>query len=141
MDLPIGTIIMWDGGQIPAGWVLCDGDNGTIETRGVFIRCASADADLADTGGGMSHFHTNTNTSTRANHNHGGSMKGSDASSSSSVSVTVGSGVSAAQVGHSHGDPIVYIGSAGSHSHTVPNTKSESNLPKSVQRAFIMKVA
>lgn len=36
---PIGTICMWSGNpeQIPAGWWLCDGSNGTPDLRGRFI--------------------------------------------------------------------------------------------------------
>lgn len=35
--LPIGTIIAYHGDSIPAGWALCDGDNGTPNLIGKFI--------------------------------------------------------------------------------------------------------
>lgn len=37
--MPSGMIMMWAGAvsQIPAGWVLCDGGNGTPNLRGLFV--------------------------------------------------------------------------------------------------------
>lgn len=37
--VPIGGIIMWSGtvANIPAGWALCDGQNGTPDLRGRFV--------------------------------------------------------------------------------------------------------
>ncbi len=42
---PIGTIVMWSGStsDIPAGWKLCDGANGTPDLRGRFLRGAKGD--------------------------------------------------------------------------------------------------
>ncbi|MEY0300757.1 MAG: hypothetical protein ACQEWL_00370 [Pseudomonadota bacterium] len=37
LDLPIGTIIMFHGVNIPNGWLLCDGKNGTPNLVGRFI--------------------------------------------------------------------------------------------------------
>lgn len=34
---PRGVIVMWSGSVIPAGWLLCDGQNGTPDLRGRFI--------------------------------------------------------------------------------------------------------
>jgi hypothetical protein len=36
--IPIGTIVMWSGSvsSVPAGWVICDGSNGTPDLRGTF---------------------------------------------------------------------------------------------------------
>lgn len=36
--IPIGGIIMWSGTEIPDGWDLCDGNNGTPDLRGRFVR-------------------------------------------------------------------------------------------------------
>lgn len=49
--MPSGMIMMWAGAvsQIPAGWVLCDGGNGTPNLRDRFIVGASKDIDA---GGG-----------------------------------------------------------------------------------------
>jgi hypothetical protein len=35
--VPIGAIIMWAGGTLPSGFVLCDGNNGTPNLSGKFI--------------------------------------------------------------------------------------------------------
>jgi len=37
-----GIIAMWDGASLPAGWVLCDGDNGTTDLRDCFIVVSDA---------------------------------------------------------------------------------------------------
>lgn len=35
--LPTGSIIMWNGNDIPNGWALCDGTNGTPNLTGRFV--------------------------------------------------------------------------------------------------------
>ena len=37
-SLPVGSVIMWVGtlDTIPAGWHLCNGEDGTIDLRGMF---------------------------------------------------------------------------------------------------------
>lgn len=55
--VPIGTIIAWhpgeestDGKRIraPHGWAICDGENGTPDLRGRFLRGLSSDVSVAD---------------------------------------------------------------------------------------------
>lgn len=43
--VPRGVIVMWSGkiADIPLGWALCDGNNGTPDLRNRFIVCADAD--------------------------------------------------------------------------------------------------
>ncbi len=41
--IPRGTIVAWTGATPPAGWVLCNGQNGTPDLRGRFIRMFSSD--------------------------------------------------------------------------------------------------
>jgi microcystin-dependent protein len=41
--LPRGTIVMWTGAVAPAGWALCNGQNGTPDLRGRFVRMSSDD--------------------------------------------------------------------------------------------------
>ena len=36
--VPKGSIIMWSGATAPDGWALCDGQNGTPDLRGRFVR-------------------------------------------------------------------------------------------------------
>ena len=59
--VPIGIIAMWSGGinDIPEGWALCDGNNGTPNLSGRFIVGYKADApdydSIGDTGGEKRH--------------------------------------------------------------------------------------
>lgn len=58
--IPEGGIIAWSGSiaNIPVGWALCNGANGTPDLRGRFILGAQADSgatyDVGDTGGAAS---------------------------------------------------------------------------------------
>ena len=52
-DLPNGTIVAWyaESGNIPNGWVVCDGTNGTPDLRNKFLRGGSSIGDLKHHGG------------------------------------------------------------------------------------------
>jgi hypothetical protein len=56
-QIPIGLVCAWSGtiADTPYKWALCDGDNGTPDLRGLFIRGADADSggsyNVGDTGG------------------------------------------------------------------------------------------
>jgi hypothetical protein len=56
VGVPSGFIGMWSGGteQIPAGWLLCDGENGTPDLRDRFIVGAGTTYAVGDTGGAAS---------------------------------------------------------------------------------------
>ena len=69
--VPTGGIIMWSGGSVPTGWVLCDGDNSTPDLRNRFIVGAGSNYTGGDTGGSkdavvVSHTHGITDPG----HNH-----------------------------------------------------------------------
>jgi microcystin-dependent protein len=99
--LPAGSIIIWGGfiENIPSGWYLCDGQNGTIDLRNYFIVGAGDKYSLNETGGekttvlsqpklpqhshpvenvavdpGGSHSHSNKTTSTRPSHSHSSNL-------------------------------------------------------------------
>jgi len=57
--LPSGVILLWSGlpGAIPAGYVLCDGNNGTPDLRNRFIVGAGDTYSVDDTGGNILHKH------------------------------------------------------------------------------------
>lgn len=57
-----GLIAIWSGAivDIPEGWHLCDGNNGTIDLRDKFVIAAGAGYDPDDTGGGLTHSHAFT---------------------------------------------------------------------------------
>lgn len=42
--LPRGVIVAWNGEAAPAGWAICNGENGTPDLRGRFIRMKNDDA-------------------------------------------------------------------------------------------------
>ena len=97
--IPSGVIVMWSGtnADIPSGWALCDGNNGTPNLVDRFILARSAASNTNSTGGG------NTVTLAEANlpsHSHGMS------------SVTTGGAGS-----HSHNFN-ANTGNSGNHSHS-----------------------
>lgn len=64
--LPRGSIIVWTSKDIPNGWAICDGTNGTPDMRDKFIVGASNNRDINVTGGhattsisleGLEHYH------------------------------------------------------------------------------------
>jgi len=79
---PAGGIIMWSGAlaDIPAGWALCDGTNGTPDLKDRFVLGAAAGEDPGATGGNHtyalsvnqlpSHNHSFT-TYSAGDHSHG----------------------------------------------------------------------
>lgn len=83
---------MWSGSinDIPAGWALCDGKNGTPDLRDRFIMGASSDSDIGATGG------TNHVTLTVENlppHSHGsGTLKTDNAGSHTHTGTTNSAG-------------------------------------------------
>ncbi len=57
-----GLILLWYGAivDIPAGWGLCDGTNGTPNLTDRFIVGAGSSYNPDDTGGSVNHSHTGT---------------------------------------------------------------------------------
>lgn len=49
--VPSGFIGMWSGTEIPDGWALCDGTNGTPDLRGRFVLGESNSHAMGETGG------------------------------------------------------------------------------------------
>lgn len=62
MDVPSGIILIWSGaiGNIPVGWFLCDGNNGTPDLRDSFVVGAGDTYNPDDVGGSTTHNHTFT---------------------------------------------------------------------------------
>lgn len=77
-----GTVVMWAGllSDMPAGWAICDGNNGTPDLTGRFVRSVSdAATNPGATGGTSSHtlsendlpVHSHTGgTDSGGNHSH-----------------------------------------------------------------------
>lgn len=57
--IPYGGAVFWCGTleDIPTGWALCDGTNGTPDLKKFFIRCAAPDLLPHTTGGANTHDH------------------------------------------------------------------------------------
>lgn len=49
--VPSGFIGMWSGAEVPNGWALCNGENGTPDLRGRFVLGESDDHAIGETGG------------------------------------------------------------------------------------------
>jgi hypothetical protein len=58
-SLPAGVIVMWSGplDAVPAGWALCDGNDGTPDLRNRFVLGVGAAEYLGSTGGSRAHKH------------------------------------------------------------------------------------
>lgn len=138
IDLPVGAIIAWENLAIPAGWQVCDGTNDTPDLRDRFVRGASADGDVRQSGGAASHTHTNPATSAATDHNHGGSAS-NNALNGGTAYATVGTGRTTASAGHSH-NAAIGISAGGGHSHTIGDTSAASSLPRYVTRVFIRRM-
>jgi microcystin-dependent protein len=72
-----GMIIIWSGslGSVPAGWVLCDGNNATPDLRNRFVVAAGSTYAVGATGGSanaivVTHTHTATSVVTDPGHTH-----------------------------------------------------------------------
>jgi microcystin-dependent protein len=140
MNVPIGTIILWADAVIPMNWQVCDGTNGTPDLRNRFVRGASDDSDLLDTGGSTTHVHTTTNaTGSAGNHNHNGTVYTTD--SDQNVYAKTGETPTISAAGKHNHAITLNQSDVGAHTHTVQDTKSASNMPPYIKLVFIMRMA
>lgn len=158
--IPAGAIIMWTGSTAPAGWALCNGQNGTPDLRDRFIVGAGSSYGVGNTGGLNqvtlttpqipSHTHS---MPSGGNHTHTTSLDGAH-SHTYQAPITSGShpggsggynrpngletGTTSFSSNHSH-----TISSSGTHTHTINNEgggQAHENRPPYYALAFIMKL-
>lgn len=135
-----GMIMMWSGStsSVPAGWALCDGENGTPDLTDRFIVGAGASYGVGDTGGsndavvvehghtgtassGGSHTHT-ANADSAGSHNHTASTNTAGAHTHNIRDYSSGGsdlGVNSYGLNAGPLKSSSFIGSGGAHSHTV----------------------
>jgi len=111
--VPQGGIIIWSGASanIPAGWALCDGGNGTPDLRDRFVVGAAGAYAVGDTGGAASHTHDTAVGSVESG--------AAGAHSHTTSATSTGTGTSGAEAAHTHSvNPPSGTTSSDSHSHT-----------------------
>jgi hypothetical protein len=144
-QVPIGTIVMYNGTTAPNGWAICNGNNGTPDLRNRFIVSSNGTGfNFNDTGGFrdntvVDHTHditTNNNTTAHSHtenfqadsinldHNHSITVDNVDAGHSHNGSASTGGS-------HTHGGGN-YSSSGGSHGHTINFGGGGHNHPMSV---------
>ncbi len=135
--IPSGIVAMWSGliVNIPSGWVLCDGTNGTPDLRDRFLVGAGGAYSVNDTGGADSvtlstsqmpaHTHGDGSLSTNSagNHSHSGSTNTTGSHTHSYDDFSVGGILGAEEATSGRNVGIIVTSrstsSAGSHSHTL----------------------
>jgi microcystin-dependent protein len=137
-------VVMWDESisDIPIGWVICDGNNGTINMFDKFPQGVSDEAHIGDEGGSHSktlstsqipsHSHSGSSTNSTGDHHH--TLDGSDDFDHGSSGNAGGEGSNIA------------TSSDGAHSHnieSVGNVGSGANIdnrPQYYEVVFIQKL-
>lgn len=108
--VPEGIIMLWSGTEsdIPAGWELCNGLNGTPDLTDKFvIGAGSLDFEAGDQGGSLNHTHANT-MSSAGSHTHSITIAGHALTTNEMPNHRHGSGATAAGSGgadiYAHGN-------------------------------------
>ena len=135
---PPGTIVQWSGTNVPQGWALCDGNNGTPNLIDKFIKGGTS---AGDTGGNKeivltvdnlpSHSHTITGTartSTDGVHNH-------------SIQYTSNTGGGSGTSNSIIGDSTINTEDSGAHSHSIDMSSLQigdtgNNTPINIEPQF-----
>ncbi len=112
-EIKSGMIMMWSGlvSDVPDGWSICDGTNGTPDLQEKFIRGASGE--VGEEGGCSSHYHTQC------------AFTGSEAGCSSSIMISLGCSFPVSVHGHLH--------------NLAPSVYSQSSIPPYYELIFIRK--
>lgn len=137
-SVPEGGIAIWSGSlaTIPAGWVLCDGSNGTPDLRERFVLGAPAATDPGATGGANSftlsesqlpaHTHS-ASSSTAGSHTHSGSTSSAGNHTHSASTSTDGNHNHTFRVGNCYGYVSASTDYAGGHGNSGSYTEFDTH--------------
>lgn len=119
--LPVHTIIAWfqTSGQIPAGWAICDGTNGTPDLRGRFLIGVGTVGEVSSTPVGS------------ATHQHSVTVSGTSDNAFGKPAYHSGPGQTPPE---SPGLDVTYKTTS------TGTTSSESNIPPSIKVIYLMKI-
>ena len=141
-DLPIGSIIMFDGITPPVGWYDCDGSthSGVVTPNliGRFPKGVPSGGTLGAIGGSSTHTHTNLDTGYQT-HGHATTSANSGAASGSSVGNIWSGSTYTGVKEHQHLLSIAALTNQNSHKHTSPNTVAGSSMPPYIRLRYIMR--
>ena len=157
--IPSGVILMWSGtlSNIPAGWNLCDGNNGTPNLIAKFVRSIqTASTEAGSTGGSDDVTLTGSQSGTSAHGHSGSGSTNSTGDHSHQIHWDTNTNASYGNYTHSGTDRTgtsangyAKTDNAGSHSHTVSlsvsnaseanASSSHENRPAYFELAYIMK--
>lgn len=163
-SIPSGLIALWHGllANIPTGWNLCDGTNGTPDLRSKFVKGAAAAANPGAAGGAATHGHdqhaalTHSGAAVDAHSAHSGAAVADHAGKNTGAEtvdafVAFNWDVQVAGYGHAHSisaytHSVTQPGPHSNHAVTQPNQhaaqshSSANNEPEYYAVAFIMKL-
>lgn len=140
-QVPRGGIILWTGllANIPGGWHLCDGTDGTPDLRDSFVKGAAAGVDPGATGGAATHTHTDHAALAHA----GATVDDHPATATGGPSATTGKTTGSGQVGdgtHTHTLPILTHTGTNPNPHAAQAHVAANNEPAYYTVAYIMKL-
>ena len=123
-EIPVGLVCMWSGSttDIPTGWALCNGSNGTPDLRGRFVVGAGSSYSVGATGGVASVTLTEEQI---PSHNHELTIRPSGVNVSTSIPQSKGG---------------VNVAGAVVETTTVGGGKSHENRPPYYALCYIMKI-
>lgn len=119
-SIPSGVVVSWygDKANVPSGWAICDGTNGTPDLRDRFIVGAGNSYSLKDTGGANTvsltadqngpHSHSGTTSSSQQILVHGGNLDllgNGEAAKWGTVDITLTTGSSGKGAAHENRPP------------------------------------